>query len=315
MSDSKQDTRPIFLQKTVQLTALNSSLKGKTRHPMYPRIARRERRNILRIVCRLIFISAFFLTAAILGYGLNWAESQIQARQSERRSTVQLSIPALTGEDPLFGYIEGLARGNRPAGTNTSYKPGGNADPLNPNLPKIITKPIGSDPEESTAEQSLTQPIIASDQVNPSLSVASGSMRLMIPAIDVDHEIIDVPLVDGIWHVEELGQQIGRLEGTGRFPGDDLSMTLVAHATTTWPVWGPFQELERLPLGAEIILDVEGRSLRYQISRFRYVDPQATNAAFGENGNQLILITCGNYDFIRGEYQERLVAYADLVDG
>ncbi|MEM7802705.1 MAG: class F sortase [Chloroflexota bacterium] len=322
MSDSKQDTRPIFLQKTVQLTALNKGLKGKSRHPMYPRIARRERRIYFRIVHGFVSISLFVAAAYFFGIGIRWAEAQISQRLSERRATTQLSIPALTGEEPLLGYIASLTKRNRAlaaSDSNASYKPGGRSQPINPNIPTAITKPIGATALEAAAATSGGPddafPIIATDLASTATGLDELSMRLIIPQIEIDHEVVQVPLVEGIWDVEELGQQIGRLEGTGRFPGDNLSMTLVAHATTTWPEWGPFQELDRLPLGAEIVLDVEGVELRYEITRFRYVEPHATGAAFGENGNQLILITCGNYDFVRGEYQKRLVAYADLVEG
>lgn len=137
---------------------------------------------------------------------------------------------------------------------------------------------------------------------------------LIIPKMDLNSGIVPVPIVDNQWQIEELRQDVGLLAGGGRFPGDEKSMILAGHATTFWPIKGPFAKLPGLVPNDEIIYHYNNQKYTYKISRLIWAEPDNVNILNSDNGNQLILVTCGDYDYFVGRYDQRLVVLADLID-
>ncbi len=171
----------------------------------------------------------------------------------------------------------------------------------------------------ASAEPSPTQePTIVPTQTEAATETASsGSSEngtLIIDKIDLNGGIVPVPIIDNQWQVEELRQDVGLLAGGGRFPGDEKSMILAGHATTFWPVKGPFAKLPGLVPNDEIVYVYDNQEYTYKISRLVWADPDNAKILNSNNGDQLILVTCGDYDYFVGRYDQRLVVFADLID-
>ena len=122
-----------------------------------------------------------------------------------------------------------------------------------------------------------------------------------------------IPLVDQEWDISDLGASVGRLEGTGRFPQDDRAMVFAGHAAVFWPLRGPFADLEDLFPDDEITYLHDGKLYRYRVSRLVFATPNQIDLIVNDNGDQIVLVTCGDVDFTTGLSDERLIVTADLV--
>lgn len=136
--------------------------------------------------------------------------------------------------------------------------------------------------------------------------------RLIIPEIKLDAEIVDVPIVDNTWNVDDLGERIGWLAGTGKAPGDDYAPVLAAHVSTDTGVAGPFGYLWSLSLGGTIELEIGDRRYTYEVIDRRTAKPADVNKVLIPNGNRLVLLTCEGWDLSRLTYDERLLVIAEL---
>lgn len=137
--------------------------------------------------------------------------------------------------------------------------------------------------------------------------------QLLIPAFSVNKPIVTVPIVSNQWDISQLDSDVGLLEQTGRFPGDEAAMTFVGHSTTYWPIKGPFGDLFRMELGDEIVYRVGHTDYVYEITRFVFLKPSSVDYLFQEDGNKILLVTCSDYDLKAGEYNSRLMVEATLV--
>lgn len=174
-------------------------------------------------------------------------------------------------------------------------------------------KEVDTTPEASPVEQAGSDILSAagfSTQTNNQLSDGT----LIIPKMELHSGIVPVPIVDNQWQVEDLRQDVGLLAGGGRFPGDEKSMILAGHATTFWPIKGPFAKLPGLVPNDEIIYHYGNQEYTYKISRLIWAEPDNVNILNSDNGDRLILVTCGDYDYFVGRYDQRLVVLADLID-
>lgn len=137
---------------------------------------------------------------------------------------------------------------------------------------------------------------------------------LIIPDIEVNQSIIPIFVRDGQWDISEIGNRVGHLETTGRFPGDQLAMTFTGHVTLPWPeISGPFADLVFLERGEEIIYRWNGMDYVYQVERIFRAEPAAVDLLYEDDGEKLILVTCSGWDFTDRLYAERLVTHAVLV--
>ena len=136
--------------------------------------------------------------------------------------------------------------------------------------------------------------------------------RLIIPEIDLDAEIVDVPIVDNTWNVDDLGERVGWLAGTGAAPGDDYAPVLAAHVSTDTGVAGPFGYLWSLSLGGTVELETGRWRYTYEVIDRRTAKPGDVNKVLIPDGNRLVLLTCDGWDLTRLTYDERLLVIAEL---
>ena len=142
-------------------------------------------------------------------------------------------------------------------------------------------------------------------------------VRLIIPAIGVDAEILPVGYADGEMEIPPTADTVGWYE-YGPRPGEPGSSVLAAHVA--WQrVQGAFWELHELPPGAEFEVRFDDGSIR----RFRTValetyDKEELPAAdlFRRSGDaELTLITCGGaFNPSLGSYDSNVVATAVEID-
>ncbi len=138
--------------------------------------------------------------------------------------------------------------------------------------------------------------------------------RLSIPEITLVAEIVEVPIVDGTWDVDDLGECIGHLDGTGDSPGDSYAPVLAAHVANGFGTAGPVGYLWSLSLGGTIILDWGDTRYTYEVIDRRKAQPSDVAKILIPDGNQLVLLTCEGWDLTRLAWDERLLVIAELVE-
>ena len=136
-------------------------------------------------------------------------------------------------------------------------------------------------------------------------------MRLQIPALNVETELVTVPLKDNDWQVEWLSGRAGILDGTA-LPGEGLSV-IAAHNTLNDTEYGPFALLETLETDDLVtVADEEGslKLFRVYANELLAPDDMETLAAIaGQEENVLVLVTCEN-ESAAGGYLDRRVVFA-----
>ena len=137
------------------------------------------------------------------------------------------------------------------------------------------------------------------------------AMRLMIPSLDVDSELVSIPMDGDSWAVEWLGDRAGILDGTA-LPGEGLSV-IAAHNTLNDTAYGPFAllgTLEPEDLIAAVAEDGTLSFFRVYANELLDPDDMAKLAAIAEQEeNSLVLITCEN-EAAEGGYLNRRVVFA-----
>jgi len=137
--------------------------------------------------------------------------------------------------------------------------------------------------------------------------------RLVIAKLKVDVPIVEVGVVDGQWDVSQLFTWAGYLVGTGRL-GEPGNVGLAGHVSLKDGRDGAFRWLERLQAGDEVQVYAAGRRYTYQVTTTRVVPPTEVSVLDYTSDAVLTLITCTNWSVLRGEYTERFVVQARLVD-
>lgn len=175
-----------------------------------------------------------------------------------------------------------------------------------------VATPTTSAP--TTGATATLQPSPTTAPATPTPPPTPRPPRLVIPEIKLDAEIVDVPIVDNAWNVDDLGQQVGWLAGTGKAPGDDYAPVLAAHVADGFGIAGPFGYLWSLSLGGTIELDFGDQRYTYEVIDRRKAQPQDVAKVLIPDGNRLVLLTCEGWDLTRLDWNERLLVIAELRD-
>jgi LPXTG-site transpeptidase (sortase) family protein len=137
--------------------------------------------------------------------------------------------------------------------------------------------------------------------------------RLVMAKLKVDVPIVEVGVVDGQWDVSKLLTWAGHLVGTGRL-GEPGNAGLAGHISLKDGRDGAFRWLERLQPGDEVQVYADGRRYTYRVTSSRVVPPTEVSVLDSTSDAVLTLITCTNWNVLRGEYTERFVVQARLTD-
>lgn len=239
-------------------------------------------------------------------------------------ATTLASFSLMTGETEAKRRTKQSAAFDLESASDSSVAAALAPQPVHP-VPVVVRHPVVQtvtqtgafrSERETSAKAAPPEPAANIDQDNPQPVVKSGDPdgTLIIPKIDIHHQTVNLPFVDGQWQTDDLGSDIGRLEGTGRFPQDDQAMVFAAHYTIYWPVSGPFIDLEQLMPNDEIIYIENGQKYVYNISQLAYVDPDQVDLLFRDNGDQIVLLTCSQFNLLSGHFDKRLLVIADLAE-
>ena len=143
------------------------------------------------------------------------------------------------------------------------------------------------------------------------LSYKPTGMRMMIPSLNIDMELVTVPLNEGFWPVTWLEDRGGILEGSA-LPGDGYSF-VAAHNTLNDTDYGPFAMLGTLEANDLITVTGVDRPLKtFRVFENTILAPDAMKAITeiaGREENTLVLITCEN-ESAGGGYLNRRVIFA-----
>ena len=160
---------------------------------------------------------------------------------------------------------------------------------------------------DTTYERSPNQTIqnqIAQPDISP---------QLIIPSLRVREAITDVPIREGEWDISQLQQQIGHLETTGQYPGDDYAMTFVGHVAEPTTGNGPFSHLTQLRHGDTIVYRFGDTDYTYVIERLNWVPPSAVQMLYQPEGDKIILVTCSSWNVVEQDYTQRFIVQARLT--
>ena len=183
-------------------------------------------------------------------------------------------------------------------------------------------------PEQSTAQAPQASPtpvVFATRPPNatryvepeaPEIATAAPSLppQLLIPDLALTQTVVPVSIVDGVWDLETLEEQVGWLTTTGEQPGGDLAVALVGHVNLALGHPGPFEKLEQLEVHDRIIYRADGLDYVYAVQGQETVEPEAVEALYVPDGTRLLLVTCSTWSYFWRHYAQRLIVTADLVN-
>lgn len=140
------------------------------------------------------------------------------------------------------------------------------------------------------------------------------SGNLVIPSLDVNQPLVLVEARETEWDLSALGDQVGWLETTGTYPGDDLAMVVIGHITLPYPGGaGPFLNLRNLKDGDLVEYHNGQEAYIYMVESHTVVSPDQVAALYRPDGNRLLLLTCTGYNAVEQRYDMRLLVEAVLI--
>lgn len=174
--------------------------------------------------------------------------------------------------------------------------------------PEIVTptpEPVVETPEAPAEPAPAPEPVAPPFDREPKPALLpSGTPTgiIKIPSIEVDQvfvsgtKIPDLKKAPGIWEY-------------GAFPGTPGNATISGHRTT---YGGPFRHIDKLKVGDQIIISVEGQpDAIFEVRGSIIVEPSRVQVTENTPGVRLTLTTCEPV----GSDAKRLVVQAELVSG
>ena len=149
--------------------------------------------------------------------------------------------------------------------------------------------------------------------IRESVQYARTNMTLSIPTLDVNENIVVVPLIDDDFPVENLGSDIGLLEGSGPTKNDLFILAGHNHLNNTEK--GPFAGLSAMKVSDLIFIrgakDAARTFVVYANEKFAADDVDGL-LSYARPGC-MILITCEN-ESVDGGYLNRRVIFAEAKE-
>ncbi len=149
--------------------------------------------------------------------------------------------------------------------------------------------------------------------IKENISYAKTSMSLVIPGQNVTEDIVIVPLVDDTFPVENLGHNIGLLEGSG--PTENDLFVLAAHNHLNTQEKGPFATLSAMKLSDLIFVrGANGASKTYIVyANEKFAADDIEGLLTYARPGCMILITCED-ESVEGGYLNRRVIFAEAKE-
>ena len=132
-------------------------------------------------------------------------------------------------------------------------------------------------------------------------------MRLMIPALDREIELVTMPREGNSWAAARLGADAGILEGSA-LPGEGVSI-IAAHNTLNDTDYGPFALLGTLDVNDTVMVREESGALKlFRVYANELLEPDDMERLAALAGDDaLVLLTCENVSPAGGYLNRRAV--------
>jgi LPXTG-site transpeptidase (sortase) family protein len=137
---------------------------------------------------------------------------------------------------------------------------------------------------------------------------------MLIPELDVEQPIVQLPAEVGGWSIDGLDGYIGHLEGTD-VPGGDGNAVFAGHISQVDGSPGPLANVEYLSPGDLIMVRSGRRTLTYEVVLLQQVGADRVDVLYPGDEPTLTLITCSRWSWLNGRYVSRDVVVARLVTG
>lgn len=139
-----------------------------------------------------------------------------------------------------------------------------------------------------------------------------AGLWLEIPSLDIGTPIVGVPLRANGWDVTWLEANAGYLAGTA-FPTWKGNSVITGHVTLPSGLAGPFAKLRDIRFGDRILVRAWGSLYTYEVQEAEVAMPDDPVIFRHEDRPWITLVTCQDYDPLRGEYRRRYIVKAVLV--
>ncbi|HIP73054.1 MAG TPA: sortase [Anaerolineae bacterium] len=252
-----------------------------------------------RIKFTLLFAGLTVATILILWVTVRFA---LALWPGTEESTVLAAQPVVTAVPTMLPTL--------PPPVVAASSPAAQASHPTPTSPVQSFALVEDSPTDKTVESVPT----AAPTPIPQPPIQSQYPQLIIPSLGINRVIRTVPVVEGQWDISQVESDIGWLQTTGEYPGDEQGMTFVGHVTRPWPeIAGPLAELAFMKPGDEIIYRKDGTDYVYALEKFLKVDPESVESLYVPDGDVLSLATCSTWNYVNFDYDERLIARARLI--
>lgn len=175
----------------------------------------------------------------------------------------------------------------------------------------IILFVAGSAPALTAADLPASLPLLSGGSA--SSSPYGDSFTLTIPSIDLEVEVWEAYVRRDTWDFSVFTHQAAHLQLTA-LPGQGSNVVIGAHYELADFVPGPFINLDAVPVGEQILVAFQGQTYVYQVADTLRVRPENIEVAYRTSSEVLTLLTCYAYRASSGQYEQRYVVRADLVD-
>lgn len=138
--------------------------------------------------------------------------------------------------------------------------------------------------------------------------------NLSAPSVGISADIVDVYLDGQSWDVQQLGNNIGHLQGTGWF-GKVGNIGLAGHVELADGRVGIFRNLEKMTKGDPIYLKLGDLQQNYKVTQVMRAKPNDLSVLEPSTVDTITLITCdiGAYNLLQNTYLDRVVVVAERV--
>ncbi|MCX6054384.1 MAG: sortase [Chloroflexi bacterium] len=157
--------------------------------------------------------------------------------------------------------------------------------------------------------------LLAPQPVGKSYTAYRDSMHLIIPKLNVDAEIVGIPQSGTSWDVSWLGEKVGYLYGSA-FPTGEGNSVLTGHVWNADNSPGLFVDLKKLQYGDRFSIEAFGTISVYEVRSTFLVSANNIKALLKhyEGHSWITLTTCENFNLLGGNYTQRRLVRAVLVE-
>lgn len=175
---------------------------------------------------------------------------------------------------------------------------------------------LGGEREEAQAPIAIPSPTpqpAAHTPTAPLRPDGSPYPNLFAPTAGISEYIIESYLTEDGWQVDHLGNRIGHLQGTS-WVGQGGNIVLAGHVEDSEGRPAVFAQLQEMQVGDPITVTDQDVTHQYQVVEVKTVESDDLSVVLPTPNETLTLITCTNYNFIKGTYEQRIIVHAKRIN-